>query len=171
MYCETEGAWLSAYRRGSISNLQGGWVIPHSKAPLTSSSLPSISPSFNCTTSTLRHLNHHHQSKNVEEAPSVQSGSGFWAAAHDSSHESCTISARQLPQLSERRATHRVWMARRSQQARSMDHGARCTTRRWRRRGGNKSGSSLNINSSDNNNSRRLNARMTWVRKTLSSRA
>jgi hypothetical protein len=34
MYCETEGAWLSAYRRGSISNLQGGWVLPRSEAPL-----------------------------------------------------------------------------------------------------------------------------------------
>jgi hypothetical protein len=62
-------------------------------------------------------------------------------------------------------------MARRSRWDRTTHRAARRTTRRRRRRGGNMLGSSLNVNSSDNINSRRLNARMAWARKMPPSRA
>ncbi len=86
-----------------------GWTGPSTPVVATSSS-SSISPSCNTTPSAMRHHhhllhqhNHHNHVRNgVEEAQSVRSGSGFWAAGHDSSQGSSAFSASQLRQLSGR---------------------------------------------------------------------
>ncbi|KAH9955682.1 hypothetical protein BC827DRAFT_1083854, partial [Russula dissimulans] len=74
----------------------------------TTSSSSSVSPSSNTTPSAPRHHHHHHHHHHlvrngVVEAESVRSGSGFWAAGHDSSHGSSAFSATQLRQLSSHR--------------------------------------------------------------------
>ncbi|KAI0266591.1 Ribokinase-like protein [Russula aff. rugulosa BPL654] len=69
-----------------------GWTAP--PAPVADTSSSSITPT---TPSGLRHLRVHN---GVVEAQSVRSGSGFWAAGHDSSHGSSAYSASQLRQLS-----------------------------------------------------------------------
>jgi len=88
-----------------------GWTGPSTPAVATSSSSSSISPSCNTTPTAMRHhhlLPHHHHNHHnhvrngVEEAQSVRSGSGFWAAGHDSSQGSSAFSASQLRQLSGR---------------------------------------------------------------------
>jgi hypothetical protein len=71
-----------------------GWSAP--STPVADTSTSSISPT---TPSALRHLRTHN---GVVEAQSVRSGSGFWAAGHDSSHGSSAYSASQLRQLSGR---------------------------------------------------------------------
>jgi hypothetical protein len=71
-----------------------GWSAP--PTPVTETSPSSITPT---TPSALRHLRTHN---GVVEAQSVRSGSGFWAAGHDSSHGSSAYSASQLRQLSGR---------------------------------------------------------------------
>ena len=86
----------------------GGQVchVPATPPAPTSPSAPSISrlsPSYNVTPSTARHHHHHHHHhlrNGVEEAQSVRSGSGFWAACHDISNESSAFSAMQTRQLS-----------------------------------------------------------------------
>ena len=72
-----------------------GWTAPPTPVADTSSS--SITPT--ATPSGLRHIRLHN---GVVEAQSVRSGSGFWAAGHDSSHGSSAYSASQLRQLSGR---------------------------------------------------------------------
>jgi hypothetical protein len=63
-----------------------------------------MSPSYNVTPSTAchhhHHHHHHHPRNGVEEAQSVRSGSGFWAAGHDNSNESSAFSAMQMRELS-----------------------------------------------------------------------
>jgi len=76
-----------------------GWTGPPTPPAATSSSSSSISPSYNATPSGARH-HHHHPRNGVEEAHSVRSGSGFWAAGHDSSNGSSAFSAMQMRQLS-----------------------------------------------------------------------
>jgi hypothetical protein len=71
-----------------------GWTAP--PTPVADTSPSSITPT---TPSALRHLHPHN---GVVEAQSVRSGSGFWAAGHDSSHGSSAYSASQLRQLSGR---------------------------------------------------------------------
>ncbi|KAF8493656.1 hypothetical protein F5888DRAFT_1617763 [Russula emetica] len=67
-----------------------GWSAP--PTPVADTSTSSITPT---TPSASRHLRAHN---GVE---SVRSGSGFWAAGHDSSHGSSAYSASQLRQLSD----------------------------------------------------------------------
>jgi hypothetical protein len=71
-----------------------GWSAP--PTPVADTSTSSITPA---TPSALRHLHTHN---GIVEAQSVRSGSGFWAAGHDSSHGSSAYSASQLRQLSGR---------------------------------------------------------------------
>jgi len=74
-----------------------GWSAPPTPVADTSSS--SIAPA---TPSALRHHPHHPAQNGIVEAQSVRSGSGFWAAGHDSSHGSSAFSASQIRQLSGR---------------------------------------------------------------------
>lgn len=71
-----------------------GWSAP--PTPVADTSTSTITPT---TPSALRHLRTHN---GIVEAQSVRSGSGFWAAGHDSSHGSSAYSASQLRQLSGR---------------------------------------------------------------------
>lgn len=70
-----------------------GWTAPPTPAADTSTT---INPN---TPSALGHLRAHN---GIVEAQSVRSGSGFWAAGHDSSHGSSAYSASQLRYLSGR---------------------------------------------------------------------
>ncbi|KAI9507412.1 hypothetical protein F5148DRAFT_1205370 [Russula earlei] len=74
-----------------------GWTGPPTPVGAATLSPSSVSPSANTTPSGQRH---HHALNGVAEAESVRSGSGFWAAGHDSSHGSSAFSATQLRQLS-----------------------------------------------------------------------
>ena len=73
-----------------------GWSAPPTPAASTSS--PSSSPSTTTTPSTTTHGHHHHPRG---EAQSVRSGSGFWAAGHDSSQGSSAFSHTQMRHLAE----------------------------------------------------------------------
>ncbi|KAI0286280.1 hypothetical protein BC826DRAFT_918147 [Russula brevipes] len=70
-----------------------GWTAPPPPVAATSSS---SAPTYNGTPSAARH---HHPRNGTEEAQSVRTGSGFWAAGHDSSHGSSAFSATQVRQL------------------------------------------------------------------------
>jgi hypothetical protein len=76
-----------------------GWTAP--PPPVAATSSPSA-PSYNATPSAARH---HHPRNGTEEAQSVRTGSGFWAAGHDSSHGSSAFSATQVRQLSAHEAS------------------------------------------------------------------
>ena len=77
-----------------------GWSAPPTPAASTSS--PSSSPSTTTTPSTTTHGHHHHPRG---EAQSVRSGSGFWAAGHDSSQGSSAFSHTQMRHLAEQSAS------------------------------------------------------------------
>jgi len=71
-----------------------GWSAPPTPAASTSPSSP-----LSATTTPSTAARHH--PRNGEEAQSVRSGSGFWAAGHDSSQGSSAFSATQLRHLAE----------------------------------------------------------------------
>ncbi|KAI0245635.1 hypothetical protein BJV78DRAFT_1287383 [Lactifluus subvellereus] len=74
-----------------------GWTAPPTPAGAASpSSSSTISASTNATPSAPRRAR---VGSGAEEAESVRTGSGFWAAGHDSSHGSSAFSASQLLQL------------------------------------------------------------------------
>lgn len=169
---------LSPSRRGSISNLQGGRVLPHRQAlpylPPSTTPLPRCATSITTTSVTAWR-------KRRACGPGADFGrlgtTAVTGAAH-SPRRSCDNypDAPASRSLCARAASHTqgttpvtTRTARRSRRVRATDRAARRTARRRRRRGGNKSGSSSNINSSSSN-SRSLNARMTSARKTPSSR-
>ncbi|KAF8263735.1 hypothetical protein EI94DRAFT_1740259 [Lactarius quietus] len=76
-----------------------GWSAP--PTPVVNVSSPSTSISTNTTPSTT--TRHHHP--RIGEAQSVRSGSGFWAAGHDSSQGSSAFSHTQLRNLAEQSAS------------------------------------------------------------------
>ena len=175
---------LSPSRRGSISNLQGGRVLPHRQAlpypPPSTTPLPRYATSITTSSVAARR-------KRRACGPGADFGrqgtTAVTGAAH-SPRRSCDNYLGDLASrsLRARAASHTqgttpvtTRTARRSRRNRAMDRAARRTARPRPRRGGNKSGSSSssssNNNNNNNNNSLSLNARMTSGRKTPSSRA
>jgi hypothetical protein len=170
---------FSPSRRGNISNLQDGRVLPHRQAPprLPLRLPPSTAPLPRCATS-ITTTSVAAWRRRRACGPGVDFGrqgtTAATAAAHSPRRSCDNYLGAPASQSLRARAASRTQgttpvmtrMARRSRRARATDRAARRTGRRRRRRGGNKSGSSRS-----NNNSRSLNARMTWARKTPSSRA
>jgi hypothetical protein len=171
----------SPSRRGSISNLQGGRVLPHRQAlpylPPSMIPLPRYATSITTTSVTAWR-------KRRACGPGADFGRQGTTAATGAAHSprrSCDNypGAPVFQNLRARAASHTqgttpvtTRTAQRSRRNRATDRAARRMGRRRRRRGGNKSGSSSNSNSNNNNNnSLSLNARMTSARKTPSSRA
>ncbi len=72
-----------------------GWSAPPTPVSSTSSASAAHTP----TTTPSKGARHH------QEAPSVRSGSGFWAAGHDSSHGSSAFSASQMRHLADNSAS------------------------------------------------------------------
>ena len=77
-----------------------GWSAP--PTPATSSA---TSPSSSLSTTTTPSTTTRHHPRSGEEAQSVRSGSGFWAAGHDSSQGSSAFSHTQMRQLAEQSAS------------------------------------------------------------------